>query len=276
VTDLRKFYDYYMKGINNDWKFTPRVRLSVLNAGGLDTVNRPESEFPLQRQQAYKLYLDASSMELKQTLPEDSTQVSYKAVDGRVQFRFPIPSNTSMEFTGYMKLRLWVEAQGSNDMDIWTSLWKYDTETGTLLESMVVDVGRLDPDPEKERAKLKKLHAEDPKFAELYFDSGPIGMLRASHRELDEAESTTFNPVYAHRKEQLLEPGQVVPLDIAFWPYGMTCHPGEEIRLTIAGYCLKEHLRLSDRRPDLRNKGQHIIHTGGKYDSYLLLPLIPQ
>ena len=26
---------------------------------------------------------------------------------------------------------------------------------------------------------------------------------------------------------------------------------------------------------DLRNKGQHIIHTGGKYDSHLLVPVIP-
>jgi hypothetical protein len=28
-------------------------------------------------------------------------------------------------------------------------------------------------------------------------------------------------------------------------------------------------------RYDVRNKGNHIIHTGGKYDSHLLVPKIP-
>jgi len=28
--------------------------------------------------------------------------------------------------------------------------------------------------------------------------------------------------------------------------------------------------------PETRNAGQHIIHTGGRYDSHLLVPIIPQ
>jgi uncharacterized protein len=30
VEDLRKFFDRYLKGIENDWEKTPRVRLSIL------------------------------------------------------------------------------------------------------------------------------------------------------------------------------------------------------------------------------------------------------
>lgn len=26
---------------------------------------------------------------------------------------------------------------------------------------------------------------------------------------------------------------------------------------------------------DLRNAGSHVLHTGGEYDSYLLVPVIP-
>jgi hypothetical protein len=26
---------------------------------------------------------------------------------------------------------------------------------------------------------------------------------------------------------------------------------------------------------DIKNKGKHVIHTGGKYDSYLQIPVIP-
>jgi len=39
--------------------------------------------------------------------------------------------------------------------------------------------------------------------------------------------------------------------------------------------------RLSESTHDfeefkLRNQGNHIIHTGGKYDSHLLVPVIPR
>jgi predicted acyl esterase len=33
VNDLQKFYDRYLKGINNDWEATPRVRASLLTYG---------------------------------------------------------------------------------------------------------------------------------------------------------------------------------------------------------------------------------------------------
>lgn len=44
VEDLRRFFDRYLKGIENGWEETPRVRLSVLNPGGQDIVNRTEDE----------------------------------------------------------------------------------------------------------------------------------------------------------------------------------------------------------------------------------------
>ncbi|PWY64314.1 hypothetical protein BO83DRAFT_455198 [Aspergillus eucalypticola CBS 122712] len=167
-----------------------------------------------------------------------------------------------MEFTGYARLRLWVEAQGSNDMDIFATLAKYDPKTGQKLESLLVDVGRLMEDAGRERNEIRRRHLADPKYCEPYFDSGPMGCLRASRRELDEKLSTLFHPVYTHQTEQLLQPKEVLPLDIAFWPYGMICNQGEELRLTISGVNLKEHLRPNDCRPRLRNRGTHIIHTG--------------
>ena len=38
--------DRYLKGIENGWENTSRVRLSVLDPGGVDEINRPEKEFP--------------------------------------------------------------------------------------------------------------------------------------------------------------------------------------------------------------------------------------
>ncbi|KAJ5759688.1 hydrolase CocE/NonD family protein [Penicillium odoratum] len=273
VLDLRRFFDYYMKGVNNDWKYTPPVRLSILNPGAKDIVNRPESSFPLERQSPLKLYLDSTSLKMQHNLPARPGNTAYDACTGQVQFKMPITS--TMEFTGYIKLRLWMEARGSDDMDVFTTLSKYDPKTNQVLESTLIDVGRHLENPEKEREDLLRRHLADNKDCENYFDSGPMGCIRASHRELDEAQTTMFQPVYLHQREQLLQPGEIVPLDIAIWPYGMICNPGEELRVTISGANPKEHLRPTDVRPQLRNQGMHVIHTSGERDSYLLLPLIP-
>ena len=32
---------------------------------------------------------------------------------------------------------------------------------------------------------------------------------------------------------------------------------------------------LSSKVEDLRNQGRHVIHTGGRYDSHLLVPVVP-
>ena len=273
VEDLRAFYDYFMKGINNDWVYTPKIRLSVLNAGGIDIINRPETSFPLARQQPLKLYLDASARSLSTAAPAQSNTTSYDVATGGAIFTFKVPSR--IELTGYFKLRVWMEAHGSDDMDIFVILQKFDSATNTLLESPLVDVGRQLPDPEQGRADLLRRHKADHSFCDGYFASGPTGCLRASHRELDLCRSTDFEPVYEHKRERLLKEGEVVPLDIALWPYGMVCDKGEELRLTISGVNPRPHLRPSDARPKLRNKGEHRIYAGGDRESFLLVPMIP-
>ncbi|CAK7235548.1 hypothetical protein SBRCBS47491_009330 [Sporothrix bragantina] len=271
--DLRKFFDYYMKDAVNDWPQTPKVRLSVLDAGGRDIVNRPEPAFPLARTQPLKLYLNAADNTASTVAPTESTSVSHDAVSGTTVFRITFPTKT--ELTGYSKLRLWAEAQGSDDMDIFVIMEKFDTASGKLLESCVTDVGYLQDDPAAERKKLIDGHAADPAFGASYFNSGPTGRLRASHRELDSTKATDLNPVYTHREEQMLKPGQILPLDIGFWPYSWTIHSHQELRLRISGFNPKPHLRPNDKPAVLRNKGHHVFYTGGERASFLLLPLIP-
>ena len=106
-----------------------------------------------------------------------------------------------------MKLRLWVEADGADDMDLFVYVEKLD-EQGNLLSPMVLG----HPCP------------------------GAQGMLRVSHRELDEEKSTPYKPYLSHRQEQLLHDGEIVPVDIEIWPMGMIWHKGQQLRLTIQGF----------------------------------------
>ncbi|KAL3475858.1 hydrolase CocE/NonD family protein [Aspergillus californicus] len=248
VESLRSFYDYYMKGVNNGWIFTPPVRLSVLGSNGQDIVNRPEVSYPLTRQKPFQLFLNNATMSLENTASQQPVKHSYPATDGSAVFTYPIPSR--MEFTGPSKLRLFVEADGSDDMDIFVTLEKYNS-SGALQKSTVIDVGRLADDPEKERQELIERNQRDPTFCASYFSTGPTGQLRISHRALDEHLSTEFQPVYTHAQEQGLHAGEVVSADLEIWPYAWVFEEGDVLRL----------------------QGKHIIHAGGATSSYLLLPL---
>ena len=43
--DMLKFFDYYMKDKKNGWEKTPRIKISVLDPGGTNIVERVEEEF---------------------------------------------------------------------------------------------------------------------------------------------------------------------------------------------------------------------------------------
>ena len=71
-------------------------------------------------------------------------------------------------------------------------------------------------------------------------------------------------------------PGAVVPLYITFWPMSMVFAEGEGIKLFIAGHDLSEPAvaTMKLQAPDDENMGQHHVHTGGQYDSHLILPIV--
>ena len=110
-------------------------------------------------------------------------------------------------------------------------------------------------------------------------DDGPValGWLRASHRELDEEKSTPWQPVLKHARELKIPPGEIVPVDIEILPTSVLFEKGERLRLVVQGsdiylYPSEGH---TDGHLDTVNKGNHTIHTGGKYESFLLAPVIP-
>lgn len=247
--DLRCFYDYYLKGIENGWGKTPRVRLSILDPGGTDQVNRLEKDWPLPGTKYEKLYLDALNRTLTPEPVIKESSFRYKADDGQSEVTFTIDFKKDTEFIGYVSLRLWVEAESANDADIFVLVHKLD-------------------------ASGKPVNGG-------WGFIGPDGRLRASHRKLDTKRSTPWFPYHPHDKEELLKPGQIVPLDIEIRPIGMKWRVGEQLHLIIAGYNVLGRFRQGGpggmvlAPPLTHNEGYYIIHTGGRYESYLLMPRVP-
>ena len=247
VERLRLFFDRFLKGIENEVESWPKVRLEVRERFYEGEI-RDEAEWPLARTRYETLYLDAASKTLSGSSFAQESEVRYET-DGRAEFvhRFAGPT----ELTGPMKLKLWVEAEGADDMDLFVGVQKLDS------------VGNLVP--------FSFLNA---------LEDGPValGWLRVSHRELDEERSTPEQPWHPHRRESRLAPGQVVPVEIEIWPSGTRFGAGEQLRLLVQATDIQQYPPgvVSMAHSVTRNVGTHVIHTGGKYDSHLLMPVIPR
>jgi predicted acyl esterase len=103
---------------------------------------------------------------------------------------------------------------------------------------------------------------------------GCPGKLRVSLREIDEEKTTEFQPIYPFRNPQKLKPGEIVPLEIEIYPSSRVWHKGEQLRLEVMGH----YERIDWFEPfafNNNNKGNHVLYSGGKHDSYLLVPFIP-
>ncbi len=105
---------------------------------------------------------------------------------------------------------------------------------------------------------------------------GTQGILRASHRvSRDDAKSTPDRPFYTNRMREPITPGKIVKVDIPIWPIGFVIEKGEGIMLRISGHdmCLPETEMARIQEPEDDNVGVHRVHAGGRYDSFLRLPV---
>src|SRR5260370_7253762 len=110
-----------------------------------------------------------------------------------------------------MALRLWVEADGTGDIDLFAGVEKWHGRTYIPFEGSY-GFGR---------------------------DRITTGWLKASLRALDGQASRPFDPVPAFTRPQALAPGQVVPADIALGPSATFFKAGETRRLVLPGPCLR-------------------------------------
>lgn len=266
LEDLKRFYDRYLKDINNGWEMTPRVRIDVMDAFDCDYQKyRPEFDFPLARTEYRKLYLNAANGTMGAMPPNTASKVVYDTQTGETYFDIRFAEDT--EITGHVKLKLWVEAEEYNNMDLFVVMKKVSTKGDELplyyFESE--RYGNTRPEKIKMWNPMPSLTAPYP---------GTLGRIRVSRRKLDEQLSTDYWPVQAHTCDEYLEPGQIVPVEIELLPTSRIWHKGQTLRLTISGTYKREQW-LFPEKPQFYNKGKHIVYAGGQYDSYLQIPVIP-
>jgi predicted acyl esterase len=248
----KRFFDYFLKGVENDWLDTPRVRLEVRERF-FEGMFRFEKEWPIAKTNYTKLYLDGETMTLSLSPEGGEARVTYSAGSGSGDKRkavFKIIFDKDTELTGYMKLKLWVSAKGSDDMDLFVGVKKYDRRGKEI---------------------------QFPDFNHIEHGHVASGWLRVSHRELDEERSTPHQPWLQHKRLLKLKENEIVPVEIEILPSSVLFRSGESLVLVVQG----SEIVTSDLMPsryghtETVNRGEHVIHGGGEYDSHLLVPLIP-
>lgn len=276
--DQLRFFDHWLKGIDTGIMDEPPVKLMIRTGGSLkDYKFRFENEWPIARTRWTKFHLKLNAAEQSHDgAPEGelvpapvptAAKATYLAsppthagtasaapsvmagVIGRsgISFRTaPLAQDT--EVTGPMALRLWVSSS-SEDMDLFVTLRNIGPDGKDVWE-----VGQQG------------------------FDEVPVakGWLRVSHRKLDPERSLPYRPYHAHDERQWLEPDQVVACDVEIWPSCMVFRKGHSIQLDVqprdgVGASVYRHYPA-----DYNIGARNTVHAGGEYDSYLLLPIIPE
>lgn len=258
--DLRRFFDYYLKGIDNGWEQTPRVRYSVHDFEGGDLINQPAEEFPPKEVTLQKYYLNGRSRSLTQEAPSQEIPVIYntEAEPGLASFTIRFDRDTVM--VGYPKAHLWVEAAGADDMDLFILVQKLDIHGNHLQQFIVPNQGAMMQDLTERGGSVLRY-------------KGSNGRLRVSARHLDKELSTDAIPAHSFDRIEKLVPGEIAEIEIDLFPIGLAFYPGEQLRMVVSGINALGAIMPGTPGYVAKNKGQHIIHTGGSHSSYLQLPV---
>ena len=264
----KRFFDYFLRGIDNGWSEQPKVMLRVRTVDG-GFLDRAENEWPIARTDWTKLHIEPAAGVLSDTAVSRSSQASFDALedDGITMLTPPLEHET--EITGPVAAKLFVSSSTA-DADLFLILRVFDSKGDE-----VVLQGAVDP------------HT-------------PIGhgWLRASHRKLDPELSTPYRPYHTHNETQPLTPGDIYELDIEIWPTSILVPRGYQLALTVRGKDYEfggaeddvelGHFKGSKMRgvaiythddPKHRSadvyRGRTTLHSGPDHPASLLLPVIP-
>ncbi|KAH8425125.1 CocE/NonD family hydrolase [Aspergillus melleus] len=266
MDELSLFFDRYLKGVQNEWEKTPRVRWSALQFGDREAIDDIVlGDFPVPNTEYRKLFL--SNDQLGSNPASDYHTVSYNSEDTSSFAEFSYTFDKPSRLIGLPKAVLYMSCEDRDDFVVFVILRKKDKDGKPLMHLNfpihATPVDAIDEIPKADQASLN-LHL------------GSMGVLRASHRAFDESKSIHPQfPFHPHTKQEKVNPGTIVKLEIGIWAMGVDFDAGESISLRVSGQfpSIAEYKTWSKPRPEHElNKGKHVVHCGGDYPSCLILP----
>lgn len=266
--ELKKFFDRYLKGEQNDWEETPKVRWTVLQYGEKEPIeNIVMPDFPHPDTKYTTFYLGQNTLSTEPVETEGVVSYNGEGTD-RVHFNYTFDKPTTL--VGPPKIYLNMSCKEHNDMNVYVQIRKLDKNGHPLIHIQIP----------KERWHTKSMYdlSEGESENGIIFFKGNVGMLRASHRKID--RSKTYHPqipFHPHDEVQRIPKGEVVELEIGIFSAATHFEAGESLSVQIFGsISLNPELNSLNRpRPEQeKNHGTHNVHFGGRYESRIILPVV--
>ncbi|CAI7572225.1 hypothetical protein N7533_004264 [Penicillium manginii] len=267
--ELGSFFDRYLKGKENDWEKTPKVRWSALQFGDREAIDDIVLEdFPAPSTEYREFFLDENK-QLSASAPSKALNLSYDSEDRHSVAEFNYTFEKKGRLIGLPKAVLYMSCESRDDFTVFVILRKKDKNGKELMHLNfpfhATPVKSIDEIPEAEQASLN-LHL------------GSVGILRASHRAIDSAKSIHPQfPFHPHKRQEKVAPGTIVKLEIGIWAMGVDFEEGESISVKVGGQypSIAEYKTFSRPRPEHElNRGTHTIHCSKEYPSSVILPFI--
>ncbi|MEO5710522.1 MAG: CocE/NonD family hydrolase, partial [Nocardioidaceae bacterium] len=282
IAEHMRFFDHWLNGADNGVMDQASVRVQIRTGNGGHVVSE-EAEWPIARTDYRRWYLDATPsawsgdglradfLRLSQTPAATDARASYDAhldigqhvmapvgrVGGTPRWSTGLtfvsePMEEDMMLAGYMNAGLWVSST-SSDMDVFVSLRVIDEHDREIrYESLVPPV-----DP-------RNIH--------------PVGhgLLKVSHRALDEERSTDHWPVHTHAEgdHAPLVQDEVVAIEVGLNPSSALIRRGCRLRIDVQPYS-PAGLPARSYDESYHVNATNTVYTGPEHPSYLQLPIIP-
>lgn len=161
-----------------------------------------------------------------------------------------------------------MSCEAKDDLDVFVIIRKLD---GDGIEMLALNI----PWSTAKVSKMSELQAKDVSDIVLY--PGSVGMLRASHREIDCKKSMHEQyPFYPHDRDLKVPPGEVFELEIGLWAMGIEYEAGESLEVQVSGALptIEAFGPLKESPKNAGDQGRHKIHFSKKHPSRVVLPFI--
>ena len=271
--DQLRFFDYWLKGMQNGIMDEPPIKLEIRTGGSKKPYAfRFENEWPLARTQWTKMYFSIE----KERSPEETH------TEGRLVSE-PIATARKISYSGSNPNKAGIGSGssapgiGRSGVSFVTDPMLKDTEiTGPLMANVWVSSTAEDMDV---MVTLRNIDPDGNEVFELGQQGQPVvltkGWLRASHRKLDTAKSLPYRPYHAHNERLWLEPDVPVECQIEIISTCIVLKKGHQLRVDIHAQDSAGSGNFTHFHADYNEEAIHTFHAGGNMNSYLLLPIIP-
>lgn len=225
-TNLTMFFDRYLRNINNGWETTtPKVRWDILKFGDSSPLHDIILEdYPVPNTDYRRMFLTEGGR-LGEACPSHQVATYNSEVKGDfAEFAYQFDNPTRL--LGLPKATLYMSCDTRDDFVVFLIIRKRDKDGNDMMHLNFPF----------EASPIKSMADIDPKDKQsLNMHYGPMGILRASHRRIDQSRNIHPQvPFHPHDREEKVAPGTIVKLEIGIWPIATDFEAGESISFRVS------------------------------------------